>query len=64
MSDWTECRDCRGTGVCQSCMGRGIDNKYNPHPQPHMVDKDTGYSTCHECNGNGKCSECNGRGKI
>ena len=49
------CKACHGTGLCQSCNGRGmVSNKYTGN-----------YGTCTYCSNpyKGKCSTCKGSGK-
>ena len=49
------CKACHGTGLCQSCNGRGM-----------VINKYTGnYGTCTYCSNpyKGKCSTCKGSGK-
>ena len=46
------CHECRGTGICKKCKGKGWhDNTLNAEPVQ-----------CPSCNGRGKCFMCYGRG--
>jgi hypothetical protein len=61
------CKDCNGSGMCQSCMGKG-ERATAASKTPVTCLKCKGSGLCKICNGSGgpttKCAQCGGTGKI
>lgn len=71
----SECRVCKGDGVCVECDGMGTDPGFSDDDQyernmkisPEYAreqDEEGAYSRpCCECEGDGKCVACGGTGR-
>ena len=60
-----DCSECRGSGICPDCHGKGKDTCHTCHGNGQCTKcHGRGRNTCSKCNGQGRfrCNECGGTG--